>query len=123
MHAVLNGDVAAAGSIPPALLKEMYLVGNRLGHYRACLGLLRNAETWETATKNYGRVEVPALLVWGDQDWAKPPERERDRSLIPGVKMATLERSGHFLPLDRPAELSQLIVRFAAENPAKMVSR
>ena len=30
--------------------------------------LLRNAESWETATKNYGRIEVPVLLVWGDQD-------------------------------------------------------
>ena len=123
MRAVLNGGVAAADSIPPALLKEMYLVGNRPGHYRAFLSLLRNAETWETATKNYGRIEVPVLLVWGDQDWARPPEREHDRSLIPGVQMTTLERGGHFLPLDRPAELSQLITRFAAEKPAKVVSR
>ena len=51
MRAVLNGGVAAADSIPPALLKEMYLVGNRPGHYRAFLSLLRNAESWETATK------------------------------------------------------------------------
>src|SRR6476659_10079580 len=69
MRAVLNGGVAAADSIPPALLKEMYLVGNRPGHYRAFLSLVRNAETWETATRNYGRIEVPVLLVWGDQDW------------------------------------------------------
>ena len=97
----------------PALLKEMYLVGNRPGHYRAFLSLLRNAETWETATKDYGRIEVPVLLVWGDRDWARAPEREHDRSLIPAVQMTTLERGGHFLPLDRPAELSQLITRFA----------
>ena len=102
-----------ADSIPPALLKEMYLVGNRPGHYRAFLSLLRNSESWETATKDYGRIEVPVLLIWGDQDWARPPEREHDRTLIPGAQMTTLERGGHFLPLDRPAELSQLITRFA----------
>jgi pimeloyl-ACP methyl ester carboxylesterase len=123
MRAVLNGGVADAGSIPPALLKEMYLVGNRPGHYRGFLSLLRNAETWETASKDYGRIEVPVLLVWGDQDWARPSEREHDRTLIPGVQMTTLERGGHFLALDRPAELSQLIIRFAAERPAKVVSR
>jgi pimeloyl-ACP methyl ester carboxylesterase len=112
MRAVLNGGVADPNSIPPALLKEMYLVGNRPGHHRAFLSLLRNAETWETA-KDCGRIEVPVLLVWGDRDWARAPEREHDRSLIPGVQMTTLERGGHFLPLDRPAELSQLITRFA----------
>ena len=90
---------------------------------RAFLSLLRNAETWETATKDYGRIEVPVLLVWGDRDWARPSEREHDRTLIPGVQMTTLERAGHFLPLDRPAELSQSIVRFAAEKPAKVISR
>jgi pimeloyl-ACP methyl ester carboxylesterase len=123
MRAVLNGGVADPNSIPPALMKEMYLVGNRPGHYRAFLGLLRNAETWEAATKDYGRIDVPVLLIWGDRDWARPPEREHDRKLIPNVQMTTLERGGHFLPLDRPEELTQSIIRFAAEKPAKVGSR
>jgi pimeloyl-ACP methyl ester carboxylesterase len=123
MRAVLNGGVADPNSIPPALMKEMYLVGNRPGHYRAFLGLLRNAETWEAATKDYGRIDVPVLLIWGDRDWARPPEREHDRKLIPNVQTTTLERGGHFLPLDRPEELTQSIIRFAAEKPAKVGSR
>ena len=121
--AVLGGGVADPNSIPPALAKEIGLVGNRPGHYRAFLNLLRNAETWETATKDYGRIEVPVLLVWGEQDWARPPEREHDRTLIPNAQMTTLQHGGHFLSLDRPAELNQLIVRFAAEKPAKMGGR
>jgi pimeloyl-ACP methyl ester carboxylesterase len=59
MNAVLRGGVADANSIPPALLKEMYLVGNRSGHYRGFSSLLRNAESWEAATKDYGRIEIP----------------------------------------------------------------
>jgi pimeloyl-ACP methyl ester carboxylesterase len=35
MKNILQGGVADPKSIPPALLKEMYLVGNRPGHYRA----------------------------------------------------------------------------------------
>jgi pimeloyl-ACP methyl ester carboxylesterase len=57
---------------------------------------------------------VKVLLIWGDQDWARPDEREQDRALIPGVRMTTVENGGHFLPLDRPRELVDLIVRFAA---------
>ena len=119
MGAVLRGGVADAKSIPPVLLKEMYRVGNRPGHYRAFLSLLRNAQSWEEATKDYGRVEVPVLLVWGERDWAKPSEREHDRKLIPSVQMTTVERGGHFLALDRPQELCALIVRFRLSASAR----
>ena len=44
----------------------------------------------------------------GEQDWARPSEREYDRKLIPGIQMT------HFVALDRPQELNQSIVRFAA---------
>jgi pimeloyl-ACP methyl ester carboxylesterase len=114
MGAVLRGGVADPNSIPQALLKEMYLVGNRSGHYRAFLSLLRNAASWQTATKDYGRIEVPVLLIWGDRDWARASEREHDRTLIPNAQMTTFKRAGHFLSLDRPQELHDMIVRFAA---------
>ena len=123
MGAVLRGGVAEKDSIPPPLLKEMYLVGNRPSHYRAFLSLLRNAESWQTATKDYGLIEVPALLIWGDRDWARPPEREHDRDLIPDVQMTALQRGGHFLALDRPQDPTQLIVRFAAEKPPRVTGR
>ncbi len=118
MRSVLNGGVADPNSISPALMQEMYRVGNRRGHYRAFLSLLRNSASWQTATKDYGRIDIPVLLVWGAQDWALPSEREHDRTLIPGVQMATLDRGGHFLALDRPQELIQAIVRFAARAHA-----
>ena len=62
--------------------------------------------SWETATKDYRRIEIPVLLIWGDQDRARPVESEHDRMLIPGVEMTTLAGGGHFLPLDRPRELT-----------------
>ena len=112
MKAVLQGGVVNPKSIRPALLKEMYAVGNRSGHYRAFISLLRNAASWEAATQVYRNINVPVCLVWGDKDWSKPSEREHDRSRIPGARVATVANSGHFLPLDRPQELSELIVRF-----------
>jgi pimeloyl-ACP methyl ester carboxylesterase len=114
MKAVLQGGVADPQSIRPALLKEMYAVGNRSGHYRAFISLLRNAASWEAATQAYRNINVPVCLIWGSKDWSRPSERELDRSLIPGVQMTTVEGGGHFLPLDRPQELTELIIRFAA---------
>ncbi|KAB2940529.1 MAG: hypothetical protein K8F92_11745 [Hyphomicrobium sp.] len=57
---------------------------------------------------------MPVLIVWGDCDWAKPSERERDSRLVPGAATATVAGGGHFLPLDRPHELAELIIGFAA---------
>ena len=114
MKSVLNGGVADPERIPPELLKEMYLVGNRKGHYRAFLNLLRNAETWETATKAYSNIRIPVLLLWGDRDWSRPDEREHDRQIVPGAKMATVEDGGHFLPLDRPDAVIEHLLAFQA---------
>ena len=113
MKGILQGGVAEASSIPQDLMREMYEVGNRRGHYRAFLSLLRNAASWEAATAAYRDIRLPAMLIWGDKDWARTSEREHDRSLIPGVEMVTVNDAGHFLPLDRPKELLELIVRFA----------
>jgi pimeloyl-ACP methyl ester carboxylesterase len=55
---------------------------------------------------------MPVKLVWGDKDWAHAGEREHERSLIPGAEVVTVENGGHFLPLDRPKELLELISRF-----------
>jgi pimeloyl-ACP methyl ester carboxylesterase len=114
IKSVLDGGVADPQHIPSALLKEMYLVGNRKGHYRAFLNLRRNAESWETATKDYAKIEVPVLLLWGDHDWSRPDEREHDRQIVPGAKMTTVEDGGHFLPLDRPDAVIEHLLAFQA---------
>jgi pimeloyl-ACP methyl ester carboxylesterase len=113
MKTVLLGGVSNFQSIRPALLKEMYAVGNRSGHYQAFISLIRNAASWEAATQGYGNISVPVCLIWGDKDWSRSSERDHDCRLIPGAQMATIENGGHFLPLDRPRELQELIIRFA----------
>lgn len=120
MKSILNGGVIDPDHIPPELLMEMYLVGNRRGHYRAFLSLLRNAESWETARKAYSSIKIPVLLLWGDRDWSQPDEREHDRQMVPGAKMATVANGGHFLPLDRPDAVIEYLVAFqsSAEYPA-----
>ena len=111
MKAVLRGGVANPDSIPSELLKEMYVVGNRPGHYRAFISLLRNSPSWEAATKVYGKIRVPVRLVWGDKDWALANEREHDSRLIPQAVTTTIENAGHFLPLDSPNAVIEEIKR------------
>ena len=104
-RAVFAGGVVHTNSIPTELLREMYLVGNRHGHYRAFVNLLRNSASWEYARKDYHNITVPVLLVWGDQDWTRMDDREFEAKLVPNASVQTVESSGHFLPLDRPDAL------------------
>ncbi len=116
MKSIFNGGLADRRSISPQLLQELYMTGNRKGHYRAFLSLLRNAESWQLATKDYRNIKIPVLLIWGDRDWAKSDEKERDRQLAPDAEMVTVEQAGHFLPLDRPDAVIEDLSDFAAVN-------
>ena len=111
---IFEGGVAEPGAIPAPLLEELYLVGTRPDHYKAFLSLLRNAHKWDEAHSRYPDVRTPVLLVYGERDWSKPKERETTLHDIPGAKMHTVAGGSHFLSLDRPREVEELITEFAA---------
>jgi pimeloyl-ACP methyl ester carboxylesterase len=62
-----------------------------------------------------GRIGVPTLVVLGDTDRIMPREcGERFQQGIPGSKLTTLERCGHWAHLDRPDELAEIIRDFVS---------
>jgi pimeloyl-ACP methyl ester carboxylesterase len=119
---IMEGGVASAKSLPGELAKELYDVGERPGHYRGFLSLLAHEHLWPVARKEYTRIKVPVLLIYGEQDWAPIKAREYDRSLIPSVTLETVRDGSHFLSLDRPKELQELILRFAASNQDQRIA-
>jgi pimeloyl-ACP methyl ester carboxylesterase len=109
---IMDGGVVSTDALPPDLKKEFYEVGSRRGHYQGFLSLLAHERQWSEACAEYARIRIPTLLIYGDRDWAPPATRERDLALIPGASIAILDRGGHFLSLDQPRALSDLIIRF-----------
>jgi pimeloyl-ACP methyl ester carboxylesterase len=114
---VLKGGVYRKGALPSALARALYRVGNRRGHYRAFMSLVRRWASWERARVEYAHVDRPVLLIYGDHDWSRVAEREADRQAIPGAEPRIIKDAGHFLSLDAPRELVQAVVSFA-ERPA-----
>jgi pimeloyl-ACP methyl ester carboxylesterase len=119
---VLEGGVASPSAIPQAFGKEVFLVGQRLGHYRAFLNLIRHMPLWRKTHEAYHRVRVPVLLVYGDRDWSREAERQQTLREIPGARLVMVENGGHFLPLDRPDEVVHHIKVFAREFQASRQS-
>jgi pimeloyl-ACP methyl ester carboxylesterase len=122
---VFAGGVRRAGAMPPALVREMYLVGNRRGHARAFMSLVRNWASWEAGRSEYASIDRPVLLLYGDHDWSRGDEREANVRAIPGAELRIVPNAGHFLSLDAPDEMVAAVLawaprpgsRPAAENP------
>ena len=110
---VLEGGVYRKGALPATLARELYRVGNRRGHYRALMSLVRHWDSWERARAEYSSIDVPTLLIYGDHDWSRVGERESDRQIIAGAELRIIKDAGHFLSLDAPQEVVQAVVGFA----------
>ncbi len=109
---VFQGGVVRAGAMPPALSREMYAVGNRPGYNPAFMALIHQWPGWERARQEYGSIEIPVLLIYGDRDWSHEPEREAGRRALPGATTRVVRNAGHFLALDAPEELLKEVFQF-----------
>lgn len=107
---VFQGGVKRKQSLPEPLALEMYRVGNRRGHYRAFMSLIRHWPGWEHARTEYANIDRPVLLLYGDADWSRTEEREADARDIPGAQLRIVE-GGHFLSLENPAEVTSAVTR------------
>jgi pimeloyl-ACP methyl ester carboxylesterase len=59
------------------------------------------------------RIASPTLLVWGDRDRIIPPPMDRrTQEEIPGSRLVVLRGAGHFPFMDRPDQVTELLLGF-----------
>jgi pimeloyl-ACP methyl ester carboxylesterase len=64
-----------------------------------------------------GAVTAPAVVVWGSDDRIVPLEcGERFAKALPHARLSVIEGAGHFVDMERPDELAQLVAGFAGER-------
>jgi pimeloyl-ACP methyl ester carboxylesterase len=75
-------------------------------------------EEFDEITAGLTRLSAtPTLLAWADHDLLLPrSELRRLRRALPAAAARPVERAGHFLPEDRPAEVAALIAAFFAPD-------
>lgn len=67
-------------------------------------------ETREDLSAQFGRVETPTLLLWGDRDLVSPPEvGKRLERMLPNATLQIVAGGDHDMALTHPAELARLI--------------
>lgn len=109
---IMQGGVTRADALPEAYLDQVFAVGERKGHYRAFLNLIRNAHLWDDAHSVYSQINKPVLVIYGTDDWSTESERNRTVSNIPGAIIHQISDGGHFLSLDQPEALMKQIRDF-----------
>ena len=109
LRGVLRGGLHDRTALPDALLTELRRCGSLPGHARAFCSLTRQWRSWIAARAGYEAIAVPVTLVYSDNDWSRSDERDANARAIPGVRVVTLERCGHFASLEQPDAIARLI--------------
>ncbi len=115
LAAVLRGGFYNPSRLPEDLLTEFYRTGKRDGYRRVEYSVFRNWRTWIEARKLYSGITVPVTLVYSRDDWSKPIERERNRLTIPDAEFITINNAGHFASIEKPAEVSNIVLSQRAQ--------
>jgi pimeloyl-ACP methyl ester carboxylesterase len=110
---VLEGGLYDPRVLPAPLVDEMHRCGARPGHPRAFRSLNQQWRTWIAARASYSKIELPVTLVYGSDDWSRPPERQANARAISGARVIELERCGHFASVEKPDAVAQLIAEAA----------
>jgi pimeloyl-ACP methyl ester carboxylesterase len=74
---------------------------------------------WDKARQRYGEINLPVLVIYGDRDWSREEERRSTVQAIPGAKVVTVANAGHFLSLDQPERLAELIESFSGAEASQ----
>jgi pimeloyl-ACP methyl ester carboxylesterase len=107
---VLRGGLVDRSKLPDHYLVELRRVGRRRGYTRVAREIFRNVDSMITARGLYGRVSVPVTLVYGDQDWSHPSERDANLALLRDAQSNSLADTGHFAALEQPDRVAEILL-------------
>jgi pimeloyl-ACP methyl ester carboxylesterase len=114
---VLEKSVADPRSMPPRLVAR-YLapfVGSEgVSHL---LTLARSVRREDLEGLDPGRIHVPTLIVWGEEDrWVDSGFGERLQATIPGSTLVRLPGVGRLVPEEASDSLSRLLLEFIVQH-------
>jgi pimeloyl-ACP methyl ester carboxylesterase len=111
MKGVMRGGVVDDSALPDDFIAELRKSGRRKGYPRVSRAIYRSLKGFMKARDRYRDVSVPVTLVYSDQDWARPAERDHVAGLLTEVERITLPNTGHFSALERPTDVARILRR------------
>lgn len=109
MRTILRGGLGRKDALRDDYLDELLAVGRRPGYPAVARAVYGNLGSMIAARTRYADVRAPIDLVYGEHDWSRPSDREANRRLLPDASFVELGGAGHFVALERPDVLADLL--------------
>jgi len=108
-----RSDFLLAQPAGPAVRSEVVETMSRIHPAAYCIGA---EAVWLADQRDrVAEIDVPTLIVCGDQDRPTPPALSEDlHRLIPGSRLEMIADAGHLTNLERPSEFNRLVEDFVA---------
>jgi pimeloyl-ACP methyl ester carboxylesterase len=80
------------------------------------------AAAYEDISERLKDINVPTLILAGDQDRQDPLHQQQSEVLprIPGARLQVVRESGHLSPIEQPGQLADGIKAFLSRQPASL---
>ncbi|RPF33279.1 alpha/beta fold hydrolase [Streptomyces sp. TLI_185] len=109
-RAILQGGYVDKTKLPEDFITELLRSGRRKGYDKVSRGIFRSLKGFDRARERYPRVSAPVTLVYSENDWSRPAERDRVANALADVHRITVPRTGHFSALERPDEMARILL-------------
>ncbi|MFI7296574.1 alpha/beta fold hydrolase [Streptomyces sp. NPDC050121] len=114
LRAVLQGGYVDKTRLPEDFITDLARSGRRTGYDKVARGIFRSLKGFDRARERYPRVSAPVTLVYSENDWSRPAERDRVANALADVHRITLPRTGHFSALERPDDMARILLEAAS---------
>jgi len=112
---------ASGDAVPETVIDHFVRSVSRPGRLTAALNYYRanlagGGTAWESLTE-IGPIEMPTVLLWGDQDPAlgRRAAEETEKHVKGDYRLEVLQGAGHWLQFERPAEVSRALTAAASK--------
>jgi pimeloyl-ACP methyl ester carboxylesterase len=109
MRAILAGGLGDPAALREDYLDELLKVGRRPGYPTVARAVYRNLPSLIAARVRYPEVKAPIHLIYGEKDWSRRSDRQANRRQLPDAEFTQVPKAGHFVALERPDVLADLL--------------
>ncbi|WP_406439125.1 alpha/beta hydrolase [Streptomyces sp. NBC_00631] len=109
LRAILHGGLGDKSALRADYVDELLQVGRRPGYPAVARAVYQALPSLIAARSRYPEVKAPVHLVYGENDWSRPSDREANKQLLPAADFTQVPKAGHFIALERPDVLAGLL--------------
>ncbi|MFI7149003.1 alpha/beta fold hydrolase [Nonomuraea sp. NPDC050022] len=113
LRRVLQGGLVDKSALRADYVDELLQVGGRPGYPTVARAVYQSLPSLIAARARYSAVKAPIHLLYGDKDWSRRSDREANKKLLPAAEFTQVPGAGHFIALERPEVVADLLASVA----------